>query len=338
MASTSTRAASNAARAAQAPAVTASQQLLLAAAKQATPSPMGRLRRNAPAPAPLHGTTGQGNSAVISDRRGQPAAQPGKGAGDGIADASPYPQRLIVTSPSQLLRRARTAAFQHGRSIVPDRRVLGNRGTVMLSGARDTKPGFPDPDSDGPARPAYKQVNRTLSWQIGADSTAFLDNSAPKPMTTDGERPFSLGTRGDPWTTVWGGTPGLAAYRPYGTRGGPGAGAPQPRVKALPGGPYRPGTLLQQGSPNDGPQKFPSGPAWGLHTATVTPAALVQGSQRFRFTTQIARPKQGRPQNSNDAGQSWSQAAVTLSGSKAVKIPRTAASRVPGGAASGRRA
>jgi len=337
MASTSTRAASSAAQATQAPVVTASQKLLLAAARQATPAPLGRLARSAPAPAPLYGTSGQGNSAVTSDPRGEPAAQPGKGAGTGIADLSPYPQRLILTSPSQLLRRARTAAFQHGKAIVADRRVLGNRGMVMLSGHKDTKPGFADPDSDGPARVAYKQINRTLSWQIGTDSTASLDNTAPKPMTTDGSRPFSLGTRGDPWTTVWGGTPGLAAYRPYGTRGGPGPGAPEPRVKALPGGPYRPGTLLQQGSPKDGPQKFFSGPAWGLHTATVTPAALVQGSQRFRFTTQIAKPKQGRPQNSNDAGQSWSQAAANLAGSQAVRIPRTAASSVPGGAASGRR-
>jgi hypothetical protein len=315
--------------------VSTSVQAILHAAGAATPHPLGRLARTAPAPQPLYGQTAQGNSAVTSDRRGQPAAQPGKGAGTGIADASPYPARLVVTAPSQLLRRARVPAFQHTAAL-RDRRIAGNRGTVMLSGVHDTKPGFPDPDADGPARRSWKQINRTLSWQIGHDSTAYLDNTAPKPMTTAGNRAFSLGTRGDPWTTVYGGTPGLALWRPYGKRGGPGPGAPRPRLKALPGGPYRPGTVLQQGAPGDGPQKIASGPAWGLHSQTAEPAATIQQSQRFRFT-QVKAGHAVRPQNSAAAGQSMSQAAVALDGTAPVKIPRLAPGKQPGLNASYRR-
>jgi hypothetical protein len=308
--------------------VSASVQALLKAAGQATPQPLGRLRNHPTAPQPLYGHTAQGNSAVTSDDRGQPAAQPGKGAGQGIADASPYPARAVITAPSQLLRRARTPMFQHTRAV-RDRRIAGNRGTIMLSGIPDTKPGFPDWDAAGPARPAFKQVNRTLSWQIGTDSTAYLDNTAPKPMTTAGNRAFSLGTRGDPWTTVYGGTPHLALWRPYGKRGGPGPGAPQPRVKALPGGPYRAGTLIQAGAAGDGPQKIPSGPAWGLHSATAEPAATIQQAQRYRLT-QVRPGNVVRPQNSGAAGQSMSQAAVTLAGTAPVKIPRMAPGRQPG--------
>jgi hypothetical protein len=309
--------------------VSPSVQALLAAARRATPSPSARLHRRAgPVPAPLYGHTGQGNSAVISDARGQPAAQPGKGAGTGIANAYPYPSRLVLTTPSQLLRRARTTMFQH-TAAMRDRRVTGNRGMVTLSGLPDTKPGFPDWDAAGPARPSYKQINRTLSWQIGTDSTANLDNTAAKPMTTAGNRAFSLGTRGDPWTTVWGGTRNLALWRPYGKRGGPGPGAPQPRVKALPGGPYRAGTVLSAGAPGDGPQKIASGPAWGLHSQTAEPAATIQQAQRYR-ATQVRPGHAVRPQNSANAGQSMSQAAVSLDGSVPVKIPRLAPGRQPG--------
>lgn len=182
--------------------VTASQQLQLSAARHASPDPMGRLGRAAPVPAPLYGASAQGNSAVTSDPRGEPAAQPGKGAGQGIADASPWPARLILTPPSQLNRAARTPASQNGRLIARDRRIVASRGTVMLSGAPDTKPGIPDPDAGGPARPSWRQVNRTISHQIGADSTAALDNAAAKPMTSAGGRRFSLGTRGDPQTVI----------------------------------------------------------------------------------------------------------------------------------------
>lgn len=306
--------------------LTSSQQYLLGAARLA--SPQGRLHPRAPAPAPLMGHTGQGNSAVTSDARGGPAAQPGKGPGGGIGNASPWPARLILTAPSQLLRRARTPAFQNDALVARDRRISAYRGTVMLSGTPDTKPGIPDPDADGPARPSYRMINRTLSWQIGTDSTTGLDNSAAKPMTRAGRRPFSLGTRGDPWTTVYGGTPRLAAYRPYGTRGGP-RGGPQPRITALPGGQYRPGTLLQAGAPGDGPQKIASGPAWGLHTATAEPVKLTGQVITSRFS-QVRPPRINRPLNSRAAGQSMSQAAVHLDGTAPVKIPLTKPGVQPG--------
>ena len=295
---------------------------------------LGRLRRYTGLPSPANDMTGtvtaaaQGNSVVTSDDRGARAAQPGKGAGTGIANQSPYGGRTIVTPPSQLLRRARTPGYQHGRLIARDRHVAAYRGTVTLSGEHDSKPGIPDPDADGPARPGYRMLNRTLSWQIGTDSTRFLDNDAPKATTDAGGKPFPLGTQGDPWTHVYGGTPGLAAYRPYGKRGGP-AGGPEPRVIALPGGPYRAGTVLQAGSPQDGPQLVQGGLPWGLHTPTVAPLQVSNATIAARFH-QVRPPRMNRPLNSRAAGQSFDQQVVHLDGSQAVRVPKSAPGRQPG--------
>lgn len=309
--------------------VTPSQAYELAAAPQASPDPMGRLRRSAAMPAPLYGAARAGNAAVISDQRGQPAAQPGKGAGTGIADTSPYPQRLIVTPASQLNKSARTPVSQHGRLIARDRRIAGSQGMVMFSG-RNQQPGNPNPDADGPPRASWQQVNRTISHQIGTDATAFLDNTAAKPQTSAGSRPFGLGTRGDPQTLVRGGTPGLAAFRPYGYRGFPaGTAAPAPRQVALPGGPYKAGTLLAAGDPHDGPQKFYSGPPWGLHSQTLPPPKLTNAVQASRFG-QVRPPMLNRPLNSAAQGQSYDQQVVHLNGRVFAVVPRMRPGRQPG--------
>jgi hypothetical protein len=302
---------------------------LLAAATLASPDPMSRLRRQVTVPQRLYGRTAQGNSTLTSDPRGQRAAQPGKGPGAPLVNASPWPRRLIVTAPSQLLRTARTPGYQHGRLTARDRHIAAYRGRTTSSSAQQRTGGLPNPEADGPARPAYQMINRTLSWQAGADHAAFLDNPLPKPVTTAGPgRAFPLGTQGQPWTLIYGGTRNLALHRPYGFRGGP-RGGPGPRTVALPGGPHRPGKLLAEGDPADGPQKVFSGPPWGLHSPTVPPVKLTQGSERFRFH-QVRPPRVNRPQNSRAEGQSWNQAVVHLDGSAAVKLPRAAPGRQPG--------
>lgn len=271
----------------------------------------------------------QGNSVIRSDPRGEPAAQPGKGAGDGIADQSPYGGRVIYDSPSRLLRRARTPGYQWGRLIARDRHIAQYRGTTKSSGNQQQTGGTPNPEADGPPVPANKMLNRTLSWQIGTDCTRNLDNTVAKPQTSAGANPFPLGTQGDPYTRIYGGTPGLAQFRPYGSRTGIGPGAPDPKTRALPGGPYRAGTILSPGAPTDGPQKFPSGPPWGLHSATVEPLKWTGTTQKIRFS-QVKPPKMNRPLNAKTAGQSYDQQVVHLDGSQAVKVPSAKTGRQPG--------
>lgn len=278
--------------------------------------------------APVTGLA-QGNSAVRSDARGQAAAQPGKGAGDGIANASPYPEREIITPPTQLLRQARTAAYQNGRLIARDRHIAAYRGHTTSSAAQSPTGGTPNPEKDGRPRPGYGMLNRTLSWQIGTDSTANLDNTAFHAATTAGDKAFPLGTQDGSWSKTYGGTRGLYAFRRYGSRRGYGPGGPAMRVVALPGGPHRAGTVLAQGSPLDGPQRFWGGYPHGLATIVVEPAKVSQATIRQRFT-QIRPPRVNRPLNSKIAGQSFDQVVVHLDGSQAVRLPRMKPSRQPG--------
>ena len=272
-----------------------------------------------------------GNSFVTSDPRGAMAAQPGQGAGYGISNESPYPNRTVLTPHSldSAGMHARTSAFQHGRSIMRDRHILGNQGSVTSSANQQRTGGSPNPEADGPARPAFKMVNRSLSFQNGSDSTRNLDNNDYHAVVMAGNRPFPLATQGQEWSIKYGGTPYLANYRPYGTRGGFDSGAPVPTVRAESGGPYHPRTLLQTGDPGDGPQKIYGGLPWGLHSPTLPGKEQTQTLIRSRLG-QVKPVWNVRPQNSRSAGQSWSQSMVSLSGRQAVKLTSTPPIRQPG--------
>jgi len=276
--------------------------------------------------APVTGPA-QGNSVVTSDARGQRAAQPGKGAGDGIANASPYPEREIITPPYQLLRQARTPQFQHGRLIARDRHIAAFRGRTTSSGQRQETGGSPNPEADGPPRPSYRMLNRTVSWQIGTDSTRGLDNTAFHATTTAGGKPFPLGTQDGSVSKTYG-TKGLANFRPYGSRKGY-QGGPEPRVVALAGGPVRAGTVLSAGSVADGPQKVWGGYPHGLSTTVAEPRKFSGATIAARFD-QIRRPSINRPNNSKIAGQSYDQSVVHLNGHQSVKVPRVKPGRQPG--------
>ena len=271
-----------------------------------------------------------GNWRVTSDARGAAAAQPGKGMGDGPANASPYPQRDVITPAYQLGLRARTAAYQNGRLIARDRHIAEYRGRTDSSANRQATGGSPNPEADGPPRPSWRMLNRTVSFQSGTDSTANLDNTAfHATVPVMGEsRLFPLGTQDGSRSKIPGGTPGLADYRPYGSRK-PLSGGPQPRVVAQPGGPYPLGTVLQQGSPQDGPQTVWGGEPHGL-VSSVQPGTQVSAvTIRDRFG-QVRPPRVNRPLNSRIAGQSFDQAVVHLNGRQAVRLPRMAGGRPPG--------
>jgi hypothetical protein len=270
-----------------------------------------------------------GNAVVTSDARGQVAAQPGKGAGEGIANASPYPARQIISPRDITGSVARTPAFQNGRLIARDRHIAEYRGRTTSGSEHVPTGGTPNPEADGPPRPAWRMLNRTLSWQIGTDSTRFLDNTAFHAKTTAGHAPFPLGTQDGSVQRVYGGTPGLANYRPYGSRKPVSTAAPAPRVVALPGGPYRAGTLLSAGAPGDGPQDVWGGYPHGLVTRSLEPTRLSGSVIRGRLG-QVRKPYVSRPQNTKAAGQSMSQAAVHLDGRAAVKIPELTPGRQPG--------
>jgi hypothetical protein len=176
--------------------------------------------------------------------------------------------------------------FQHwlNKLTVIDRHVYWDTGT-QRTGTTPSVPGNPpNPVTDGPARPDLNAVNRTVSWQIGSDATRNQD---------DLTRPYTwLGEQGAGYSPVYGGVPGL--YSPYGTRGG----VPYPIVDPTDG----------QG----GRDEVWSGPPHGLHSETLSGAWLV--NSRYGATPQMQRPRVDRPDNSPQAGQSYSQTVLYQGG------------------------
>ncbi len=264
-----------------------------------------------------------GNSTVTSDRRGSPAARPG--AGNGI-DRSPLPAGPTpIVRPSAVAAVVATPVTAHNRLTFRDRHVVARAGRTTSSATPSRTGGTPNPEAAGPPRPAGEMVNRTLSWQIGTDATANLDNDAPHASTTAGRRRYPLGNQGStPWQPVYGGTPRL--FRPYGARGW--VEGPAPRVVALPGGPYRPGTVLEAGAAGDGPQRVSGGAPHGLHSPTVAPVRATTG--RYRAVRQQRPPRQNRPLNNRIAGQSYSQTAIHQDGRGGGRLPSLAPVRVAG--------
>lgn len=321
--------------------VTPSAQFMANATALVPGNMLGRMGRNAqpsvkgvnaPATAPA-----AGNWKVTSDARGAPAAYPKGGGGNASlydlspGNASPFPHAQVFTPGSldSAGGHARTDAFQHGRLIAHDRHIIANQGRTTSSNRQQATGGSPNPEASGPPRPAWKMFNRTLSKMYGSDHTAFLDNGQYHAFVMAGTRKFPLGKQGDEWTLRYGGTPGLANFRAYGTRGGFSDAAPLPTIRADSGGPYRYGTLLQVGDAGDGPQKVYGGLPWGLHSPTLPQRQGMQALIRSRLG-QVKPVWNVRPMNSKSAGQSWSQSMVSLTGQQAVKLASTPPIRQPG--------
>jgi hypothetical protein len=159
--------------------------------------------------------------------------------------------------------------------------------------------GETDPPMDGPARPSLWLVQRTINYQQGTDKTAATDDLS-REYTRNAEGMY-VGTQGDGWSRVYGGTPGL--YQEYGSYQGIAPNTPG----------YNPVTgqtqgivaPVAQGQAGDGPQTVWAGPPHGLHTPSLPDYAQTLG--RYMAIPQMARPRIDRPSNSPIAGQSYSQ-------------------------------
>jgi hypothetical protein len=324
---------------------------------RAAPNGLGRRMRSLGGP-----VTGRaaGNGVVTSDMRGgaSPAAWPGAASG-GLSQSSTIAARStgLITPTTPDLRgpnQARSAyggGFADGLLTVRERSVMTMRGSSRLS-ARGSISGIPNPQQSGPPMPQYLMDNRTLSWQIGTDKTTQEDNAGPFQTTETiavdpsqlgqnlgggpgtfhfgSGRRFPLGNQGDPWTTVWGGTPHLV--RKYGARGN-GLSGPAPKVFALPGdgSGARIGTLLADGEPADGPQKIKGGVPHGRHSPTVHGTQLTMA--RLGSIPLQRPPRDDRPNSSRIAGQSMSQTYPNEGSTASGRIPRIPAAqrgRAPG--------
>lgn len=176
--------------------------------------------------------------------------------------------------------------FSNDKLTTRDRHELRKTGNE-LSG-RDS--GFTDPPMDGPARPSYQQVNRTINYQQGTDNDQAQDDLT-RPYSRNAQGMY-LGEQGSGWIKVNGGTPGL--WQPYGSYAGYCAGPVQ--------GIQSPAA---QGSAGDGQQSLFAGPPHGLHSPTMPDYTPILGY--YMAVPQQRLPRIDRPSNSPIAGQSYSQ-------------------------------
>jgi len=167
-----------------------------------------------------------------------------------------------------------------------DRHLISKIGNE-LSGRNS---GFTDPPKDGPARPSYKAINRSLNYQAGTDNTANLDDLT-RPYARNAQGKY-LGEQGSGWIHVNGGTPGL--WQPYGSYAGITAGP----VKGIQ-------SPVAQGQPGDGNQSLFAGPPHGLHSPTMPDYSPIIGY--YMAVPQMRAPRLDRPSNSPIGGQSYSQ-------------------------------
>lgn len=177
--------------------------------------------------------------------------------------------------------------FSNDKLTTSDRHVLQKSGSE-LSGRRS---GFTDPPTDGPARPSFQTINRSINYQQGTDTTANDDDlSRAYPRTPDNR--YFMGEAGTPWVPVYGGVPGL--WQPYGSYEGYTAGP----VKGIQ-------SPVEQGSAADGNMSVSSGPPHGLHSPTLPDYAQTIGY--YMAVPQMRGPRVDRPSNSRIGGQSYSQ-------------------------------
>ena len=224
---------------------------------------------------------------------GVPGKPTARASGNPAVSSDPY-----IPPPKQPLGKPRVlgvgqesswrggADFFNDKLISRDRHLISKVGTE-LSG-RDS--GFTDPPLDGPARPAYQAINRTINYQQGSDNTANQDDLT-RAYARNAEGMY-MGEQGSGWTQVNGGVPGL--WQPYGSYAG-----------------YCPGPVqgiqspVGQGEPGDGRQSLFAGPPHGLHSPTLPDYTPILGY--YMAVPQMRLPRVDRPSNSTIGGQSYSQ-------------------------------
>jgi hypothetical protein len=173
--------------------------------------------------------------------------------------------------------------------ITRDRHLMSKVG--YENSGRDS--GFTDPPMDGPARPSYQTINRTINYQAGSDATANQDDLT-RPYSRN-QQGMYLGEQGTGWVFVNGGVPGL--WQPYGSYAGYTAG-PVQGIQS----PY------EQGTEGDGRHSLYSGPPHGLHSPTMPDYSPILGY--YMAVPQQRLPRMDRPSNSTAGGQSYSQTVV----------------------------
>lgn len=255
----------------------------------------------------------QGNAGAI--RRAPTTGRIGRGGlASGVQEVAAAPWQEAYADPRHGGMVSRTGDQMASNSTLTkyDRHIMAKSGTERQQAHPDSTRGDGySPLADGPARPSYMMVHRTYNATYGTTGTRFLDNSAPKARTVDSMgRPQPLGTQdGSPWTSKWGGAPGLTHI--YGVRGSTGTVGPA------------------AGSPQDAPQKIRGGAPHGLHTKSQSNRALTQS--RSKSTPQQVRRRPQLVANSKQAGQSYSQTVQHLGGPPST-VPRVPGRPLPGAA------
>ena len=247
----------------------------------------------------LPGITG----AISPPNRPGPGPAAGGSVGGGIGfrhfGADPRAERIQPDTRQYGLKPFREQGRDYGNPGFNDKLTVTDRHGYWDTGNQKTGVAFlassatPNAYNDPviqPPRPDFRLVNRRVSFQIGSDATRNQD---------DLSRPYTgLGEQGSGWAPVYGGVPGL--YQPYGSRGG----IPYPIVSPV-----------EQGQPGDGPHLVFSGPPHGLHSTTPWTGGA-QIIARFSQTPQTRPVRMDRPDNSPQAGQSYSQTVLPQGASR----------------------
>jgi hypothetical protein len=232
---------------------------------------------------------------------GQAATIPGNSSyGEGqssVQQAAGLPQfgragvRVLQQGQETAVRAPGNApvGYSNDKLVTYDRHIMakvGYENSGRLSG-------YTDPPLDGPARPSYMAVQRALNYQQGTDTTAATDDLT-RDYTRNAEGMY-VGSQGDGWSRVYGGTPGL--YQEYGSYEGMSPSSPM-----IGEGIHAP---VPEGQPGDGPHTVWAGPPHGLHSPTLPDYSQTLG--RYMAIPQMARPRIDRPSNSPIAGQNYGQ-------------------------------
>lgn len=239
---------------------------------------------NTPAPAPP-GQVADGNAGLQPDKWGR--------------GGPPFKAETVLSPMQETWWRSGLQGTYYGRRLV-DRHVYYRSGHATNVGPDQRTGGSRNPNQDGPPTPELATINVTVTPQQGSDNTANQD---------DLSRPYTwLGQQDGTIIRINGGTPNL--WQPYASRGGYAAPlhGPAPTVYGGPSDGYVKGTVLKQGSPADvgaaGAYVDP-GPPHGLHSGTEVNGRQWSRTWQTRYLAQGARID--RPDNSPQAGQSYSQ-------------------------------
>lgn len=222
-----------------------------------------------------------GNPAVASDPYIPPVMNPYGGTQGQAQFGSPRP---LGVGQETSWRGA--LGLANDKLITRDRHLMSKVGSEMSG--RDS--GFTDPPKDGPARPSYQTINRTINYQQGTDTTATQDDLS-RPYTRNAQGMY-VGEQGSGWINVSGGVPGL--WQPYGSYAGI-CNGPVQGIQSPVG----------EGQPGDGRQSVFSGPPHGLHSPTMPDYSPILGY--YMAVPQMRAPRIDRPSNSTAGGQSYSQ-------------------------------